>query len=108
MMVISGGAARSPLVRQIMADTTGLVVALPSSTEPVLLGAAMLGAVAAGAFASLPEAMAAMSGLGTSTEPTSPNIASFHRAKRQVHRLMRQLDQDSRNAMRTLDVANRT
>src|SRR6185295_4126006 len=46
MMVISGGASRSALVRQIMADTTGLVVALPSCAEPVLLGAAMLGAVA--------------------------------------------------------------
>ena len=49
MMVISGGASRSPLVRQIVADTTGLTVALPSTAEPVLLGAAMLGAVAGGA-----------------------------------------------------------
>ena len=46
MMVISGGAGRSPLVRQIMADTTGLTVAFPQTQEPVLLGAAMLGAVA--------------------------------------------------------------
>jgi len=46
MMVISGGAGRSPLVRQIMADTTGLTVAVPETQEPVLLGAAMLGAVA--------------------------------------------------------------
>ena len=46
MMVMSGGGARSPLVRQIMADTTGLAVALPRTQEPVLLGAAMLGAVA--------------------------------------------------------------
>ena len=47
LMVISGGAAQSPLVRQIMADTTGLAVALPATPEPVLLGSAMLGAVAA-------------------------------------------------------------
>ena len=50
MMVMSGGAGRSPLVRQIMADTTGLTVALPETQEPVLLGAAMLGAVAGGAY----------------------------------------------------------
>jgi len=46
LMVISGGAARSALVRQIMTDTP----ASPSpcrDPEPVLLGAAMLGAVAA-------------------------------------------------------------
>ena len=49
LMVISGGAARSALVRQIMTDTTGLTVALPRTPEPVLLGAAMLGAVAGGA-----------------------------------------------------------
>jgi D-ribulokinase len=30
-MVIGGGAGRSPLVRQIMADTTGLTVALPET-----------------------------------------------------------------------------
>src|SRR3982074_901352 len=47
MMVISGGAGRSPLVRQIMADTTGLTVAAPETLEPVLLGAALVGAVAA-------------------------------------------------------------
>ena len=32
MMVISGGAGRSPLVRQIMADTTGLNIAVPGNT----------------------------------------------------------------------------
>ena len=32
MMVISGGAGRSPLVRQIMADTTGLNIAVPRDT----------------------------------------------------------------------------
>jgi D-ribulokinase len=99
MIVISGGASRSPLVRQIMADTTGLTVALPSTAEPVLLGAAMLGAVAGGAFPSLREAMSAMSELGRLTEVTTPEMARFHSAKRRVHQLMRQLDLDSRGAM---------
>jgi D-ribulokinase len=103
MMVISGGAGRSPLVRQIMADTTGLTVALPETPEPVLLGAAMLGAVAAGACASLGDAMASMSAIGRSSEPTAPGIADFHRGKRRVHGLMRAFERDSRHAM--LDVA---
>jgi D-ribulokinase len=105
MMVISGGASRSALVRQIMADTTGLVVTLPSCAEPVLLGSAMLGAVAGGAFASIPEAMAAMSSLGQSTERTAPELTRFHQAKRQVHALMRRLDKESRMTMTTLDAA---
>jgi D-ribulokinase len=48
-IVMCGGAAKSPLVRQIIADATGLSVVMPETPEPVLLGAAMLGAVAAGA-----------------------------------------------------------
>ena len=98
-MVTSGGASRSPLVRQITADTTGLTVTLPMTAEPVLLGAAMLGAVAGGVHRSIPEAMRLMSGSGRSTEPTASHMATFHAAKRRVYALMRQLDRESRLAM---------
>jgi len=91
-MVISGGAGRSPLVRQIMADTTGLTVAVPETQEPVLLGAAMLGAVAGRSCGSIGEAMASMSAIGRLSEPTGPRMADFHRTKRRVHGLMRKLD----------------
>jgi D-ribulokinase len=100
LMVIGGGAGRSSLVRQIMADTTGLTVALPETQEPVLLGAAMLGAVAGGLYPTIGEAMASMSAIGWLSEPTAPGMADFHRSKRQVHGLMRQLDRESRDAMR--------
>jgi D-ribulokinase len=100
LMVISGGAGRSPLVRQIMADTTGLTVAVPETQEPVLLGAAMLGAVAGNAYGSIGAAMASMSAIGRSSEPTAAGIADFHRRKRRVHGLMRTLDRQSRDAMR--------
>jgi D-ribulokinase len=99
LMVISGGAGRSSLVRQIMADTTGLAVAVPETREPVLLGAAMLGAVAGGAYGSISEAMASMSAIGCTSEPAAPAIADFHRTKRRVHGLMRELDRESRAAM---------
>ena len=100
MMVMSGGGARSPLVRQIMADTTGLAVALPRTQEPVLLGAAMLGAVAGGAFSTLRDAMASMSAIGGLSDPAAPGIAEFHRAKRKVHELMRKAEQEGRATMR--------
>jgi D-ribulokinase len=100
LMVISGGAGRSSLVRQIMADTTGLTVAVPETQEPVLLGAAMLGAVAGSGYGSIGEAMASMSAIGCLSEPTAPGMADFHRTKRRVHGLMRKLDRESRDLMR--------
>ncbi|GLH78343.1 ribulokinase [Bradyrhizobium sp. SSBR45G] len=102
-LVMAGGASRSPLVRQIMADTTGLTVALPGTQEPVLLGAAMLGAVASGAFRSIGDTMASMSTLGRLSDPTDPDIAAFHRRKRRIHGLLRTLDRDSRSVMHGAD-----
>jgi D-ribulokinase len=99
LMVIGGGAGRSSLVRQIMADTTGLSVAVPETQEPVLLGAAMLGAVAGHAYGSIGEAMASMSAIGWLSGPTAPGVADFHRTKRKVHGMMRKLDRESRDAM---------
>ena len=101
LMVISGGAARSPLVRQIMADTTGLAVALPATPEPVLLGSAMLGAVAGGAYDTLDAAMHAMSRIGEIAAPNAA-LSGFHAAKRKVHRLLQELDRDSRAVMKSV------
>ena len=100
LMVIGGGAGRSSLVRQIMADTTGLTVALPETQEPVLLGAAMLGAVAGGSCGSIGEAMTSMSAIGWLSEPTTSGMADFHRSKRRVHGLLRKMDRESRDVMR--------
>jgi D-ribulokinase len=107
LMVMGGGAGRSSLVRQIMADTTGLTVALPETQEPVLLGAAMLGAVAGKFYGSIGEAMASMSAIGWSSQPTAPGLADFHRTKRKVHGLMRQLDRESRDAMQGIEFDRR-
>jgi D-ribulokinase len=106
VIVMGGGAGRSPLVRQIMADTTGLTVALPQTQEPVLLGAAMLGAVAGGAYKSIGETMASMSALGRLSEPTAPAMADFHRTKRSIHAMMRVLDRQSRAAMKRFGAGN--
>ncbi|WP_029350149.1 FGGY-family carbohydrate kinase [Bosea sp. 117] len=102
MMVMSGGASRSRLARQIMADTTGLVVALPATPEPVLLGAAMLGAVAGKAYPSIADAMGAMSGIGELAMPTASEMADLHAAKRRVSTLLRTMDRESRTIMRNV------
>ena len=85
-----------------MADTTGLVVALPATPEPVLLGAAMLGAVAGNAYPSIADAMGAMSSIGELTVPTIPAMAELHAAKRRVCTLLRDTDRESRTIMRSV------
>jgi len=99
VIVMGGGASHSPLVRQIIADATGRTVALPHTQEPVLLGAAMLGAVAGGSFGSLGETMASMSALGRLSEPTPSGMAEFHRTKRTVYNMLRTLDRETRDLM---------
>jgi D-ribulokinase len=98
-VIMSGGASRSSLVRQLIADATGLPIAAPGTTEPVLLGAAMLGAVAAGAYGSLHEAMPAMSRIAGVVQPTGQAVAEFHRTKRQVFSRLRALDREVRALM---------
>jgi D-ribulokinase len=80
-IMVSGGAAASPLVRQVLADSTGLAVASPVSSEPVLLGSAILGAVAAGDFPGLQAAMRAMSNVGEIHAPARDEIALRHAAR---------------------------
>ena len=91
-IVVSGGAARSPLLRRILADATGLKVALPQTLEPVLLGSAMLGAVASGTYCDLKNAAAAMCRSGDVIEPESGAMAAFHDAKYEAFRLLQQTE----------------
>lgn len=78
LIVVSGGAAQSPLVRQMLTDATDVPVAAAETEEPVLLGAAMLGAVAAGHYPSLLDAMPGMSQLGTVFRPAGGAAARLH------------------------------
>jgi D-ribulokinase len=98
-IVVSGGASRSRLVRQILADVTGLSVVLPETEEPVLLGAAMLGAVAGRRHATLADAMTAMSRDGETSAPTPPEIVRFHAVKHDIYRMLQRLDGEARARM---------
>lgn len=88
-IVVSGGAGQSPLVRQLLADTTGLAVAASTSEEPVLLGSAMLGAVAAKGFPDIATAMSAMSELGDVYRPSAPT-AAWHARRYKGFELLQQ------------------
>src|SRR5690606_25168666 len=66
---VSGGAGAPPLTRQPLADAAMLPVELTECAEPVLLGSAMRGAVAAGVYPDLHTAMPAMSRVATRCVP---------------------------------------
>ena len=102
-IVVSGGAARSPLVRQIIADVCAKTVQSPETPEPVLLGSAMVGAVAAGAQ-TMASAMSSMSATATgAAAPTGGAIAAFHARKAHACEMLRRTERE----IRELDRASR-
>jgi L-ribulokinase len=70
-IVACGGIAeKSPLTMQLLADTSGLRVSVPDSTQIPARGAALFGALAAGAFADIGSAIdATRPGIARSYEP---------------------------------------
>jgi D-ribulokinase len=98
-IIISGGAAQSPLVRQIIADATGLEVAVAETPEPVLLGAAMLGAVAGKVYPTLGDAMSGMSALGATYAPGNGELRALHDAKFKVYELLQAAGRQARALM---------
>jgi FGGY-family pentulose kinase len=87
-LLACGGGTKNPVFLREHADITGCRLVLPKEPEAVLLGSAVLGAVAAGAYESVLEAMAAMSAAGRVIAPTKGPVARFHDAKYKVfHRL---------------------
>lgn len=90
IMVVSGGLAKNKLFLREMADATGCVILVPDQQEPVLLGSAMIGAVAAGAFENLADAMAKMSGEGQVINPRGGACADYHDRKYRVFRRMQE------------------
>ncbi|MBV2186824.1 MAG: FGGY-family carbohydrate kinase [Rhizobium sp.] len=77
-VVISGGAGASPLVRQILADASGKAVVAPAAEEPVLLGSAILGSVAACVFPNVRDAMGVLSQTAEQYASSGGAIAQTH------------------------------
>jgi D-ribulokinase len=83
-VVISGGAGASPLVRQILADACGKPVVATTAEEPVLLGSAILGSVAAGVYPNVRQAMEALSTICAVHKPTCNELAQIHEQRYQA------------------------
>ena len=83
-VLTTGGGAKNPIFLREHADITGRKIILPKEPEAVLLGSAMLGAVAAGDCSTVTEAMTKISAADTVIEPCQGATARYHDAKRQV------------------------
>ena len=95
---VTGGSTHSPLWLRTHADVLDMPVVVPAEPDAVLLGAAMLGAVAGGLHSGVKDAMASMTRPGTIIEPNRAS-AEFHRAKYGVYRRMLRDHDNYRAAM---------
>jgi FGGY-family pentulose kinase len=93
-----GGGTKNPLWLQEHADIAACDLYVARDTEAVLLGSAILAAVASGAYPSVLEAMRAMS---PRAEVIRPNAArrTFHEAKYRVFKRMYEHQQEYRQIM---------
>lgn len=76
---VSGGAANSPVWRQILADIAGIPLYTVNTTEGAAFGAAILAAAGSGTFADVPAACAAMIREVDQVNPTAAGIVSYKR-----------------------------
>lgn len=68
---LTGGHVHNPLLLELYADATGCTVVLGEEEDGVLLGTAMVAAVAAGLYRSLPDAASAMGRAGRTIVPSA-------------------------------------
>ncbi len=80
-ILVAGGGSKNPLFLREHADACACTIVLPQEPEAVLLGAAVLGAVAGDAYADIPGAMAAMSRAGMQIPPQDGPVRDYHDAK---------------------------
>ncbi|ONM13187.1 FGGY family of carbohydrate kinase [Zea mays] len=86
-LLACGGLAKNSLYIQEHADITGCPIILPRESESVLLGAAVLGAVAGKKFPGVRDAMKALNAAGKVVNPSSdPKVKKYHDAKYQIFR----------------------
>jgi len=87
-LVACGGDTKNEVFVREHADATGCRIVLPAEPEAVLLGSALLGAVAAADFPSVIAGMGAMNHADRVIEPAGGEVARYHDAKYRVfHRM---------------------
>jgi len=75
---VSGGGAKSPLWRQILADVIGSELVTVNTTEGGAFGAALLAAVGAGVWKTVPEACRATIKVLSATSPQPAQVQAYN------------------------------
>ncbi len=87
-LIACGGDTKNPVFVREHADASGCRVVLPKEREAVLLGAAMLAAVASGDVPDLVTAMGAMNRAEQVIEPAAGEVRDYHERKHRIfHRM---------------------
>jgi len=87
-IVACGGGTKNPVFLREHADVTGCRLVLPGEPESVLLGAAVLGAVASGDQPDVLRGMGAMTSAGSIHEPSGEDARAYHDKKHRIfHRM---------------------
>lgn len=84
-IIATGGGAKSPLWCQMQADITGIPVDIPAEKEAACLGAAIIGAVAAGAY---PSYKAAADAVVRIEQSFTPVPSALYERKHRQYRLL--------------------
>ena len=88
-IMMCGGATKNPLWLREYANVTGCDIHLAREDDAVTLGAALLGSVACGDFASITDAVNTMSHSGNIIRANQdPEVQAFHHAKYQIYLTM--------------------
>jgi FGGY-family pentulose kinase len=93
-IMATGGGTKNELFVKEHANITGCQVFLPKETEAVLLGSAVLGAVASGEYPTILDAIKEMNKTGEIVSPVAKELQAYHQAKYQV---FHQMYQDERS-----------
>ncbi|MEI6055561.1 MAG: FGGY-family carbohydrate kinase [Lentisphaerota bacterium] len=97
-ILICGGGTKNPVFIREHADITQCRLVLSKEPEAVLLGSAILGAVASGAASSVQDGMAKMCRAEKIIQPSKERVASYHNAKYKIFKKMYE-DQISYNSI---------
>lgn len=101
-IMATGGGTKNEIFLQEHANITGCHIVLPEEQEAVLLGSAILGAVASGLYPSIQKAMEKMNRAGKVIPPDSGSQALYHQKKYEIFHKMYQ-DQKSYDTIMDVD-----
>nr|XP_009396981.1 PREDICTED: FGGY carbohydrate kinase domain-containing protein isoform X1 [Musa acuminata subsp. malaccensis] len=99
-LLACGGLSKNPLYVQEHADIVGCRIILPRESETVLLGAAILGAVAAQKYSGVHDAMRVLNAAGQVVHPSKDvKVKKYHDAKYQIFKSLYEQQLSHRSIM---------